>query len=515
MPLSDAMKGAFGPEAAATFEHAANSNIQKSLETVRAAKDSINNAILQVEGKIPPQTDMAQPAATPPPNDMAVAGDDVTNGDNRGTSEATDTFAGADAASGPDAEPLGRARKESRSNSKSVIEGKTIRRNPDDDDEVVDRKKKLKKDKEPKKIDEALNFNQVGERILKSVSMDKLTNWLLNEAAKKMQGSQFVRFTKSVTTKALNNPTWLAGYIAEKRWGTTKLRSLSESEKEVSRAEQIARGIATVIETNISLFGKGKAAQVVESLTNDLMENENSDVLEAFEKVYHSSPAMYSLRLARQIREIDANTTPNGGASAPLDPEDKENVSSGISQIASKLVADPSLASQPVAGAISNLDPDSQTALQKIAGDTSAGNIQNVGQLIKTADDKIDDKTPGGMNENHRRAKKLSGTKVKKVLVKEELIALGESKIHHREKHHHPSYLMGVGGYFAGLPREAFVGGYAGCDPGHGCKGFDEAKDHDVSGGVGASPAPLADAASPMGESVAVKSKKKKQMISE
>src|ERR1700691_4077279 len=61
MPISDNMKGVFGPDIAQQFEHSANENIQHALETVRNAKDAINDAILRVEGKVIPKTDMNSP----------------------------------------------------------------------------------------------------------------------------------------------------------------------------------------------------------------------------------------------------------------------------------------------------------------------------------------------------------------------------------------------------------------------------------------------------------------------
>jgi hypothetical protein len=299
-----------------------------------------------------------------------------------------------------------------------------------------------------------------------------------------MANKQFVDFAKNLTSKALNNPSATAGWIGKKKYGESAMRKLTES-PEGNRSIALAKGIATVIETNVSLFGKGKAAQVIESFTNDLMENEGSSVLQAFNKVYGTSPAMYSIHLSKMYEDDVA-----------LNPEDDKAVSTAIGQIASNVVANPSIASQPTSAAIAGADPAAKTALQKIAGDTSSGQITNVGQLVKAATDKLDDKpgAPGGVvgeaknskisnAKNDKNVRNFATTSAigngkpktppaKRTITKEQLLNLGESKLNQRE---HPSFVMGVGGYYAGLPKTAFSDGSIGCDPIHSGKGWDAA----------------------------------------
>jgi hypothetical protein len=516
MPLSDAMKGAFGPEAASTFEHSANSNIQNALETVRAAKDSINDAILQVEGKLSPQNDMSNPDAAA--NGAPDAGNDMAafpGGDDAGAAAGApppagqapaagdDAFAGADAASGPQDEPLGRAVKgESRMFKRSALEGKTYRRDSDDEDAKTKAcKKQDKKNKTKKQVDESSRLVKAGSKILESVTLQQLTNWLLQEAAKHMNSHGIATLAGKVSAKATQNPTWLAGYIAEKRWGRAAIQNLLESAEPKSRAETIAEAIANAINTNVSLFGKGRAHSVVESFT-DLNESESSSVLEAFSRMYGCTPASYSLQQMLTIKEdgpvppTDPEDDQPAGQST-LTPDDKQKAGSAIGKIAGKMASNPSLANQPMAAAMQGLDPTSQSALQKVAADKSKGIVTTVGQLVQNTSDKVDEAKRASKGENVEgdkknvgKAKKAKGTNAKDTITKESLIRLGESKIHHHKtKHHHPSYVMGIGGYYAGLPRGAFVGGYAGCDPGHGCKGWDTASDHDTgAGGSGGGP---------------------------
>ena len=92
---------------------------------------------------------------------------------------------------------------------------------------------------------------------------------------------------------------------------------------------------------------------------------------------------MYSIRLAKQIHEDDT-------VSLPSSPEDDKDLSSAVSQIAGKMAADPNIATQPTSGVMSGLDSTDQSAIKKIADNNSTGQITNVGQLIKSATDKLD-----------------------------------------------------------------------------------------------------------------------------
>lgn len=112
LPLADEMKGEFGPEAAQKFEDVVGGALESALQAVRDAREQVNNAVLRMQGKLSdedvatPDTDMADAnnsiGDTGSEEDFDLAGE---------TGE--DEFAGAPAASGPEEEPLGRAKKES------------------------------------------------------------------------------------------------------------------------------------------------------------------------------------------------------------------------------------------------------------------------------------------------------------------------------------------------------------------------------------------------------------------
>ena len=52
-PIADKMKGVFGPDAASAFEEVSQEGLTNAMNAVRSAKDSLNDAILKVEGKAP------------------------------------------------------------------------------------------------------------------------------------------------------------------------------------------------------------------------------------------------------------------------------------------------------------------------------------------------------------------------------------------------------------------------------------------------------------------------------
>ena len=110
MPLVDTMKSQFGQPAAEGFNEVVKSQLQSVLDTIIAAKDQTDNAILALQGGQTPSmaSDMsaeipAAPAGAPEMPAAPEAGADV---------DFEKEFAATPAASGPEEEPLGRSRKE-------------------------------------------------------------------------------------------------------------------------------------------------------------------------------------------------------------------------------------------------------------------------------------------------------------------------------------------------------------------------------------------------------------------
>ena len=193
-PLVDKMKAAFGQEGAHTFEASAQEVLTNAMNTVRHAKDEMGNAIMRLEGKMP-ANDMAAQAA-PAPTDMEAGAPAMPGDTGADLDSAMDDFGAADAAAGPDAEPLGRARKESREGGKA--------------------------------LNESIILEAAGQRLIETEGLDALIGWVLAEAAAGMPEEHFRTFATSVAQKAAKDPVKLAGWIGKKKHGMAAMAQLAE-----------------------------------------------------------------------------------------------------------------------------------------------------------------------------------------------------------------------------------------------------------------------------------------------
>lgn len=118
MPLTDAMRESFGTEQAEMFSQTADATLASALETIKATREGMDQAVMvltgegapmndMMGGEMPPAGDMGDPMADPMGDDMAVP--------------AEDEFAGDEAAAGMEGEPLGRIPKESLENAKKLL----------------------------------------------------------------------------------------------------------------------------------------------------------------------------------------------------------------------------------------------------------------------------------------------------------------------------------------------------------------------------------------------------------
>lgn len=192
-PLADRMKAAFGPAAAKAFEQSSTHALDQAMEAVRAAKDELGTAILRIEGKITGNDMGDDMAPATGDTDMSMDAGDATNP----FDASGDEFGGADAASGPEEEPLGRARKESVESAKNPLrEGR-------------------------------INYRVAGKIILEKVSMKKLMGWMLAEAAASLPAAQFSDFAQNLAVKAEEDVEATAGWIGKQRYGAAAMAHLS------------------------------------------------------------------------------------------------------------------------------------------------------------------------------------------------------------------------------------------------------------------------------------------------
>lgn len=103
MPLVDTMKSQFGQEQANGFNEVVKQNLQTVLDTIIKAKDETDNAILSIQGGSTPGTtsDISNAPAEPDKGDEG--GEDI---------DFEKEFVATPSSSGPETEPLGRAKKE-------------------------------------------------------------------------------------------------------------------------------------------------------------------------------------------------------------------------------------------------------------------------------------------------------------------------------------------------------------------------------------------------------------------
>ena len=152
MPLVDRIRDVFDTEKASAFDGAVKEKLQSAIDTVKQAKDGIDTEVTRLEGNY--EGDMESDMATDGGDEITGGGDDVASdadismddveaapadgaedpgmsSDDLGGDDQEgvdlgdmDEFGGADAASGPAEEPIGRAKKESVQNTKRVLEAR-------------------------------------------------------------------------------------------------------------------------------------------------------------------------------------------------------------------------------------------------------------------------------------------------------------------------------------------------------------------------------------------------------
>lgn len=413
-PLADRMKAAFGPDASKAFEQSASHALDSAMEAVRAAKDELGTAILKIEGKIP-ASDMAMADDAEVEPDMATddLGADMTGDEESPFDDSGDEFAGADAASGPEEEPLGRAKKESVEATKSPLR------------------------------ENAFDYRKAGAALLERESMSDLLGWVLTEAAAAMDPDKFGEFARSVKIKAEEDPEATAGWIGKKRYGAAAMAqlaaptmtasmpmaSLGESVEETEELEErarfddededefddrsrakkrdmkrkaarnrkwdaVAEGIAKVIDHNVFNEGRGNASAVVAAFAGKfggLFESEDgtdavSAIVEAFEECYGMKPAAYSMSKLKEFSQMD-----------------KKVGQGALAAVADKLATDRNAANKPISAAMTGMSSQERTAVQKAVQTMKkdGNNPTKLGDLVDGADDMADGKLGENINAAH------------------------------------------------------------------------------------------------------------------
>lgn len=436
-PLVDKMKAAFGQEGAHAFEASAQEVITQAMNAVRHAKDEMGNAIMRLEGKMPANDMAAGSAPDMGASDMATSEPAMPAGGE--VDAAMDDFGGADAASGPEQEPLGRARKES-----------------------------VEAVKAP--LNEAIILETAGRKLIETEGLESLIAWVLKEAAAGMPEEHFRTFATSVAQKAAKDPVKLAGWIGKKKHGMAAMAQLAEptytaspdlsvvksieegksfkrndddddnwskKSKDVARkdarrrknddkvdegktykandddddnwskkSKDVARksarrnkeekvdetviaahAIAQLIEASIKKSGKGNAAKAVKEAVaylagQNLVEGDvdlQALVLESFQAEFGMKPAAYSVLKLREFI-------------APMSSSDKKAANSALAKLGGEMGTDKSMATKSVSSAMANMDGQERSAANKMLNQmkTKGEAPKNAGEFAQKAAAMVD-----------------------------------------------------------------------------------------------------------------------------
>jgi hypothetical protein len=336
MPLVDNIKGIFGPEAGERFEDVASDSIKKSVDALRDTKDQINQQVLFMEGKIsePELTDMGS----------GNTGDEQTTDQpiNQPSDEQDDPFGGSDAASGPENEPLGRAKKESATRGGNMIVEDTSGKHIVYSKRTLKITKQFDSYKDAKKYfdDEGLtranyaivSVDDVTDEELKqgklnenSGELEKLVSWVLKESEGRMRPTQYLKFTQNLALHAARDPHGLTEWLTRKQ---QNLRESSDIVREYYEGE---------INTNIRKLqsdpkGYKLATQILSFIRDSGLTDKEKEawtnVLSHF-SAFHDDPKTWmdpEEKFEKAVRSVSLN--PTGG-----DAEGKK-ISNGLKKLA-------------------------------------------------------------------------------------------------------------------------------------------------------------------------------------
>ena len=449
-PLVDKMKATFGQEGAHAFEASAQQVITNAMNTVRTAKDELGNSIMRLEGKMP-ANDMAAGQTPDMGAGMAGAPAAAPEAGADQVDMAMDDFGGSDAAAGPEADPLGRARKESREGGKA--------------------------------LNESVILESAGRKLIETEGLDSLIGWVLSEAAAGMPEDHFRSFATSIAQKAAKDPVKLAGWIGKKKHGMAAMAQLAEptytnndqpdlevmegktfkrgedadqdedakskdverksarkrkgdekvdegktfkrgedadededkkdrdverksarkrkGDEKVDEAALAATAVAQLIEASIKREGKGNAAKAVKEATaylagKNLVESDTDVealVLEAFTAAYGMKPAAFSVLKLREFTQ-------------PMSTMDKKNGNAALAKMSGQMGADKSAGTKSVQSAMAGMDGQERSAANKMLNTMKQNgtNPKNAGEFATAASAMVgddDDKVNENINAAH------------------------------------------------------------------------------------------------------------------
>lgn len=355
MPLADSMKAAFGQEIAQKFEHVASQSIMAALESVRSAKDAIDNAVLQVEGKMAPEED----------SDMAK----YTPSDSTDTTDIDDSALDATTPS------------DDSGDDSTLLSTDVDDENTTDDGSSNPLGRDLK---------DSIDYSSLGKKAIEEGIVKNLSKWYLSENEKVLPNDKFKSFTVELLSKLKENKLDTIGRMYSKR--------LCENPNLMLKK---VRAIASVIESNIKSTGKSNTSEILKKFIGENLNEESSqNILQLFCEEYGCSPVIYAAKLKRESRvEEDAPTNTTGalasgsgntqsiGSTTPTtEPNSRQEQmkDDAISSIATKVANNPGVLNQPVSTAASDLNPEEKTAINNtISSDSDLNSSTTVKDFLQ------------------------------------------------------------------------------------------------------------------------------------
>lgn len=162
-------------------------------------------------------------------------------------------------------------------------------------------------------------------------------------------------------------------------------KAADSAKKERAKSKRtVEEAVRLIIERNIAQTGKGMAAKAIAEAQSmfPLAEATNESIAEAFEAEFGMSPAAYSVKKARAVKE-----------DAPLNPQDKKNAAGASSKIASDMATDKQLGDKPATTAMSKMDPKERATAQKIINNAKSKgkDVKKVSDLVAATNDAVNE----------------------------------------------------------------------------------------------------------------------------
>jgi hypothetical protein len=276
-----------------------------------------------------------------------------------------------------------------------LVEGKTFKKNDDEDSDKEDRFKARKSARKEKgkgedELEEGKTFRKGDDE-----DEDKADRFAARKSARKekQKGDDELEEGKTFRHSDDEDSDKEEKFKARK----SARREKQKGDDAVSEGALVARTLAGLIEGNLKKFGKGMASKTVTEFANKMAsagglmegaENCHTWVVESFMAEYGMSPASYSVS---KLREFNA-----------LSSQDKKVAAGVMGKVAANMSKDKSAANKGISTAMQGLDGQERSVAQKMINNMKKDgqNPKNVGDFATNGSAMVDDETNESLEEN-------------------------------------------------------------------------------------------------------------------